>query len=779
MNVDLLSSSTDDEVVIEINSSATEIDMEQLKEKFQLARIDDIENKKPAEIKTKSDQIKRLLCKRNPQFSVIAHGVTKTHLASWWSSFGFAMETLSNETFTVSNFVSCTQCFTTYRYGSSSTESMSHHRCSESIFTLTLDKHFIKQKNPFRVGEQRHLTKLITNWIADDLRPISIIEDLGLKEICSYFYALGEKHCSRSMDLESLFQSRFTISRALKSEAQLYREQITELIKEPLIAHALTASPDMWTDRFRQLSYLGVTVTFVDSTEQIKKLTLCCRNFPVDLSKTGEHISKILKEELNRYNIEQLEDINWVSDRGSNFVKCFSLNSINPIHCFAHRVHNILTITFTNKKIDGYFNDETMEDIPDDIAHVERLGDDLLTLGAKKILTTINYSKALVRYVKQSSMNELIVKLGDKETTTLKQSVDTRWLSLFACIESVYCNFDAIALALESRRATKYIMDLTKSQLIDLLLLLAPLNAALHSIQTDETPSLHLVIPFCQKLLQDYSTYSRLVSSAKKKYPLIFNSSFVADYLLNESNGVQFFRQRIHTKLTEMITFDDRHYMAMCLHPALREMDDVSSQLKYTCYDNIRAYLQEKIIDAVSVAIDCATASNKKVKLLHKFLDEDEDDECNEVLTEISINENNFDTNYDEIDLSRKNDIGRRRLSSASSLSTEFSYRTNYQAPKPDELDEYLESGINSSLVTDNPLHFWSSERATIKFPVLKCLARKLYSIPATSAGTERLFSYSGIILNNRRQRLSPDQLDNILVIRGARKVLGHIQKSD
>ncbi|CAF4601959.1 unnamed protein product, partial [Rotaria magnacalcarata] len=47
-----------------------------------------------------------------------------------------------------------------------------------------------------------------------------------------------------------------------------------------------------------------------------------------------------------------------------------------------------------------------------------------------------------------------------------------------------------------------------------------------------------------------------------------------------------------------MITFDDRHYMAMCLHPALREMDDVSSQLKYTCYDNIRAYLQEKIIDA-------------------------------------------------------------------------------------------------------------------------------------------------------------------------------------
>lgn len=95
------------------------------------------------------------------------------------------------------------------------------------------------------------------------------------------------------MDLDSLVQSRQTISRALKLEAQRYREQITELIKEPVKNQALTASPDMWIDRFRQLSYLGVTVTFVDLTLQLKKITLCCRNFPVELSKTGEHVSKV------------------------------------------------------------------------------------------------------------------------------------------------------------------------------------------------------------------------------------------------------------------------------------------------------------------------------------------------------------------------------------------------------------------------------------------------------------------------------------------------------
>ncbi len=98
----------------------------------------------------------------------------------------------------------------------------------------------------------------------------------------------------------------------------------------------------------------------------------------------------------------------------------------------------------------------------------------------------------------------------------MKQSVVTRWLSLFSCAESVYMNYDATLLALENRRSTKYVNDLTKYNLLDLLLLLAPLNAALQGIQIDKSPSLHLVIPFYQKLLHDYSAYSTLVSSAKK-----------------------------------------------------------------------------------------------------------------------------------------------------------------------------------------------------------------------------------------------------------------------
>lgn len=144
---------------------------------------------------------------------------------------------------------------------------------------------------------------------------------------------------------------------------------------------------------------------------------------------------------------------------------------------------------------------------------------------------------------------------------------------------------------------------------------------------------------------------------------------------------------------------------------------------------------------------------------------------------QLSSDRANVHVNNDDIDLTHK--ITFSRSSSASSISTEFSYRTNYRAHKPDELDQYLEADIPSSIVQENPLEFWSSEVASIKFPLLKCLARKVLAIPATSSGTERLFSLSGIILNNRRQRLSPDQLDNMLVIRSARQVLSKTKPAD
>lgn len=52
------------------------------------------------------------------------------------------------------------------------------------------------------------------------------------------------------------------------------------------------------------------------------------------------------------------------------------------------------------KKIEDYFNDEGVEDIPDNLDQQEFLDDHFLTLAIKRIFLTINHTKNLVRYVK-------------------------------------------------------------------------------------------------------------------------------------------------------------------------------------------------------------------------------------------------------------------------------------------------------------------------------------------------------------------------------------------
>jgi len=67
-----------------------------------------------------------------------------------------------------------------------------------------------------------------------------------------------------------------------------------------------------------------------------------------------------------------------------------------------------------------------------------------------------------------------------------------------------------------------------------------------------------------------------------------------------------------------------------------------------------------------------------------------------------------------------------------------------------------------------NPLNFWRDHHD--KFPRLSRLARRIFSMPATSASVERQFSGAGLIIQERRTNLNPEQLDNILLIRSMQK---------
>jgi len=80
-----------------------------------------------------------------------------------------------------------------------------------------------------------------------------------------------------------------------------------------------------------------------------------------------------------------------------------------------------------------------------------------------------------------------------------------------------------------------------------------------------------------------------------------------------------------------------------------------------------------------------------------------------------------------------------------------------------DEIDLYLKVGKSTD---DDPAHLlsWWSEKSST-FRLLAQLARRVLAIPATSASSERTWSRVGLILSEKRTKLSPQKVCDLLVI--------------
>ncbi|CAF4540569.1 unnamed protein product, partial [Rotaria magnacalcarata] len=87
---------------------------------------------------------------------------------------------------------------------------------------------------------------------------------------------------------------------------------------------------------------------------------------------------------------------------------------------------------------------------------------------------------------------------------------------------------------------------------------------------------------------------------------------------------------------------------------------------------------------------------------------------------------------------------------------------------KTDELERYLRMNIEDVYKNPNPLNFWRDHLK--KFPGLSLLARRLYSIPVSSAGVERQFSFAGLTISQRRSCLDPDTVNDVLFVRSIKK---------
>ena len=112
--------------------------------------------------------------------------------------------------------------------------------------------------------------------------------------------------------VDQVLRSRHTVGRNVNELAASYRQMIKEKLIEPLKAQSVTICPDFWSDPYKNISYLGLHVTFVDSQHQFYSIDLFCR--PFIGVKSGDCVIKVSDA------ISRLESID-----GYLFLRLFAL----------------------------------------------------------------------------------------------------------------------------------------------------------------------------------------------------------------------------------------------------------------------------------------------------------------------------------------------------------------------------------------------------------------------------------------------------------------------
>lgn len=101
----------------------------------------------------------------------------------------------------------------------------------------------------------------------------------------------------------------------------------------------------------------------------------------------------------------------------------------------------------------------------------------------------------------------------------------------------------------------------------------------------------------------------------------------------------------------------------------------------------------------------------------------------------------------------------------------EFAQDNGSDSDREEEEDE-IERYIKAKLIftkDDTVLSWWT--KWSINYPQLSLLARSLLGVPASSATSERIFSASGRILEERRQNLKERAVDDMLLLRNFRRM--------
>lgn len=301
------------------------------------------------------------------------------------------------------------------------------------------------------------ITAALANFIAEDLRPISVVEGSGFRKLLALLEPRYQVPCHK------------TITKVLHKQ----RDELKEEIKKDLeVVSCVSTTTDLWTS-FAGDNYCGLTAHYITPGWEMGASVLSCHK--LEGARTALALANFLSDQAMQWGIQE-KIVGMTSDNGANIVNAVT-DHLNWPHfgCAGHTLQLCLKPAMELPPVDT------------------------LLSRAKKIVTHVHKS-----YKAQEELTTKQKQLGLK-THALVQSVDTRWNSSFDMLQRLNEQVIAVSAVLMGSSKQKHRdMVLTsgeqkKSE--ELCTVLQPLADATKILSGHQYPSLSFLQPIVTGLL--------------------------------------------------------------------------------------------------------------------------------------------------------------------------------------------------------------------------------------------------------------------------------------
>lgn len=504
----------------------------------------------------------------------------------------------------------------------------------------------------------RQITSLLADWCARNVRPMSIVEDVGLRDLF------------RFVEPGYTVPSHTHITSVLKRKFELMVEKAQFLLSS---IGSVSFTTDIWTSQATE-GYISLTAHWL--TDDWQSVSWCLGTVAFPERHTAQNIADKFVELMESFGVPTSAQVALVHDQAANMelagaILETDLPDFSSVTCAAHRLQNVIKQGLDTPAIS------------------KLLG------AARRVVSHFKHSVVAMEAIRKHQEQT-----GDK-LLKFVQEVPTRWNSALHMLERLIILRCHVSAVLSDRSVTKSSdanLGLTNAQYTlaeQVVTLLKPFEVTTTVWSGEQYATISCVIPMALELLASLTEADSdtvAVNSMKDRMARDLRKRFC---LMMQPVGLE--------------------HMAALLDPRFSHLNRATAEQR------------ESVVAAVEAKLPGEASSG-------------------EISPDVS-------------------EPPAKRKAPASAMDLIFKSRPAAEATNTGNLTPEIDSYLAEQQLDVNadPLQWWASNAA--RFPSLSELARRVLCVPASSTPSERAFSTSGHVAEQRRATLKPENVNMLVVL--------------